>query len=53
MVMPRSRSKSIESSKLRLHVPHLNGASQLQDAVGQRRLAVVDVGDDAKVASMG
>jgi hypothetical protein len=26
---------------------------QLKDAIGQRRLAVVDVGDDREVADMG
>jgi hypothetical protein len=38
---------------LRLHVPHLHGAGDLEDAVGQRRLAVVDVGDDRQAAAGG
>ena len=32
------------------HVPGVHGARQLQQAIGERRLAVVDVGDDRKVA---
>ena len=32
------------------HVPRVDGAGELEDAVGERRLAVVDVGDDAEVA---
>ena len=32
------------------HVAGLDGAGQLEDAVGQRRLAVVDVRDDREVA---
>ena len=32
------------------HLARLDGVRQLQDAVRQRRLAVVDVGDDAEVA---
>ena len=32
------------------HLARLDGVRQLQDAVGQRRLPVVDVGDDAEVA---
>jgi hypothetical protein len=32
------------------HVPGIDGAAQLEDPVGQRRLAVVDVGDDRDVA---
>jgi hypothetical protein len=35
---------------LRAHVALLDDARQLQHPVGQRRLAVVDVGDDAEVA---
>ena len=32
------------------HVAGVDGAGQLEDAVGERRLPVVDVGDDAEVA---
>ncbi len=35
--------------ELLLHVARLDGARELEDAVGQRRLAVVDVRDDAEV----
>ena len=35
------------------HVPGVDGAGQLEDAVGQRGLAVVDVGDDREVADAG
>ena len=34
---------------LRAHVPCLDHPGELQHPVGQRRLAVVDVGDDAEV----
>ena len=33
------------------HLAARNGVRQLQDAVGQRRLPMVDVGDDGKVAN--
>jgi hypothetical protein len=45
MVMPRSRSSSIESRSLVAYQPLLDGLGELQDAVGKRRLAVVDVGE--------
>ena len=32
------------------HLPRIDGVRDLEDAVGQRRLAVVDVGDDREVA---
>ena len=35
------------------HVARLNSAGDLEDAVGERRLAVVDVGDDREVADPG
>jgi hypothetical protein len=34
---------------LRLHVARLDRAGDLEDAVGQRRLAVVDVSDDREI----
>ncbi len=37
---------------LRLHLPVGQPAAALDEAVGQRRLAVVDVGDDREVADM-
>ena len=37
---------------LGLHVAHVDGAGELEDAVGERRLAVVDVGDDAEIAEL-
>ena len=35
------------------HVAGVDGVGQLEDAVAQRRLAVVDVGDDGEVADAG
>ena len=35
---------------LLLHVARLDRARDLEDAIGQRRLAVIDVGDDREVA---
>ena len=37
---------------LRAHLAAGDGVGQLEDAVGQRRLAVVDVGDDREVADV-
>ena len=34
------------------HLPRIDGVGDLEDAVGQRRLAVVDVGDDREVADV-
>jgi hypothetical protein len=53
MVMPRSRSISMESSTCSLHLALAQSAAHLDQAVGQRRLAVVDVGDDGEVADAG
>ena len=50
MVMPRSRSMSIEFEDLLLHLPVWDVAAQLDEPVGERRLAMVDVSDDRKVA---
>ena len=50
IVMPRSRSMSIRSRYCARIVPLVDDAGELQHPVGQRRLAVVDVGDDAEVA---
>ena len=38
---------------LRPHVAGVDGAGELEDAVGERALAVVDVGDDREVADAG
>ena len=38
--------------ELRLHLARLERAGDLEEAVGQRRLAVVDVRDDGKVADV-
>ena len=48
--MPRSRSMSIRSRYCARIGPAVDDAGELQHPVGQRRLAVVDVGDDAEVA---
>jgi hypothetical protein len=37
--------------QLRFHITVRDGAGQLQNAVGQRRFAVVDVGDDGKISN--
>ena len=37
---------------LRLHLAIRQAAAQLDDAIGQGRFAVVDVGDDGKVADL-
>ena len=37
---------------LRPHLQRIHGVGQLEDAVGERRLAVVDVGDDREVANL-
>ena len=37
--------------ELLAHLPLRDGAGQLEDAVGERRLAVVDVRDDREVAN--
>jgi len=50
MVMPRSRSRSSWSSHLVLHVAQCDGAGCLEQSVRERRLAVIDVRDDAEVA---
>ena len=50
MVMPFSRSRSIESRTWVVIWPLVDRVRQLEQPVGQRRLAVVDVGDDAEVA---
>ena len=38
--------------QLRPHRARIDGVRQLEDPVGQRRLAVVDVGDDREVADV-
>ena len=38
--------------QLRLHVSLLHGAGLFEQAVAQRRLAVIDVRDDAEIANM-
>ena len=38
---------------LRLHLARLQRAGELEEAVGQRRLAVVDVRDDRKITDIG
>ena len=50
IVMPRSRSMSIRSRYCARIAAVVDDAGELQHPVGQRRLAVVDVGDDAEVA---
>jgi hypothetical protein len=38
--------------QLGAHRPRVDGVRELEDPVGQRRLAVVDVGDDREVADV-
>ena len=38
---------------LRLHLARLQGAGDFEEAIGQRRLAVVDVRDDREIADVG
>ena len=35
------------------HLPLRQGSGQLEQAVGERRLAVIDVGDDREIADAG
>ena len=52
--MPRSRSRSLrveDALAVELAVAEL--AALLQQAIDQRRLAVIDVGDDGDVADVG
>ena len=49
MVMPRSRSRSMESSTWASISRSDEATAQLYQAIGQGRLAVVDMGDDGKV----
>ena len=49
MVMPRSRSRSIESSTWSC-ISRAVTAGQLQQTVSQRGFAVIDVGNDRKIA---
>ncbi len=52
MVTPFSRSRSIVSSTWRLISRGDIVPVTLQQAVGQRRLAVVNVGNDAEIANL-
>ena len=52
MVMPRSRSMSIEFEHLLDHVALGDRPGLLDEPVGERRLAVVDMGDDREVADV-
>ena len=52
MVMPRSRSISIEFEHLLLHLAQLEPAGGLDQPVGERRFAMVDMGDDGEIADM-
>ena len=52
MVMPRSRSISMEFEHLLDHFARFEPAGQLDQPVGQRRFAVVDMGDDREIADV-
>jgi len=49
IVMPRSRSIVHPVQVLRPHLAAFHHPGELQHAVSQRRLAMIDVGDDAEV----
>jgi hypothetical protein len=51
MVMPLPLQLHVVE-ELRLGLAGGDGAGELQQAVGQRRLAVVDVGDDREIADV-
>jgi hypothetical protein len=38
--------------ELRFHITHFDGTRHFENTVGQSRLTVVDVGDDAEIAGM-
>ena len=50
MVMPRSRSKSIEFEMLLHQLAFGDRTGQFDHAVGKGRLAMIDMRDDAEVA---
>ena len=50
IVIPRSRSEIHGVEHLITHVPLADGAGQLEESIGQGRLAMVDVGNDGEVA---
>ena len=52
MVMPRSRSRSMESRTCSIISRCDKRAGVLEQAVGQRRLAVVDVRDDREISDV-
>ena len=52
MVIPRSRSRSIESRNCSLISRWVRAPVRLHQAVGERGLAVVDVRDDREVADV-
>jgi hypothetical protein len=52
MVMPRSRSRSIESRSCSLASRSETACGGLEQAVGEGGLAVVDVGDDGEVSDL-
>ena len=49
MVMPRSRSRSIESSTCSIISRCCQRAGNFEQAVGQRALAVIDVRNDREI----
>jgi len=53
MVMPRFALEVHRVENLLLHVAVGDGAAKLDQPVGQRRFAVVDMGDDGEIADVG
>ena len=52
MVIPFSRSRSILSSKLRFHVTLFDCTGHLEQAIGERAFAVINVSDNTKISNV-
>ena len=52
MVMPRSRSSVHRIEHLVLHLARLEAAAELDEPVGERRFAVIDMGDDREITNI-
>ena len=52
MVMPRSRSRSIVSRTCSIISRWRKRAGDFEQAIGERRLAVIDVRNDAEIADV-
>ena len=52
MVMPALALQIHGIQDLRLHLAGLEAAALLDEPIGQRRFAVIDVGDDGEIADI-